>query len=243
MINIYSYEKTYKLLSGEYKNLEDTTMFNDTITVYKGLTNTISFKIRNRDRVSITPPVVILNIKRFDNNLLVSRLYLELIESDKFYKADLSPLELDHLDVNTKYMFFLTYEENGIERPLYTDHNYSIEGEFNLKEPHTIPSELEVEFDDNFISNGYVRIDESMVALVFRDKNNTITTTELKIYKHRNIILNYDVNDSKLWSLYSVIYPSTHETDISFLPRGHYKFEIVSPSKYGKSIKKFYIDR
>lgn len=250
MINIYLYEKTINLLNGNYTNLDDTTMYNDSITIYKGVNNTISFKIRNRDRVQQTPSDVLLHIKRADNSLLVSQMYLELVEDGKFFKVIIKPSDIEQLDSNVVYNFFLTFVDSDGIKPLYTDHDFNSFGELIVRDLAREPSITDIDFTElydkdgdpvlnTFVSKQHIFVDEFTVKIELSDE--TLTTTKIFIDKHRKNFIHYETDVSKYWTEYMTIVPEDTVTHLD-LPKGHYRFRIESSSKYGKKISRFHID-
>lgn len=138
-INIYTYKTVVNLVSTDRDStLENMQVFHDKLKLYKTLTNEITFRIRNKDRVhqSFKNSVIILNI--IDNkDRLVAKLDLEYIESNKRYIVKVLPETIDDLNNGTDYKYFVTIRDiyTDTETPLFTDHINSIFGTLEIIQP------------------------------------------------------------------------------------------------------------
>lgn len=114
-------------------------MFSDKITLYKHLNNTITFRIRNKDRVVKTfeNSSLILNIVNKDNRL-VDKIELDYVEENKKYTVNIAPQDIKDLYNGFDYTYFISLKNNDteVEEPLFTDHINNIKGSLEISEPY-----------------------------------------------------------------------------------------------------------
>lgn len=139
IISLFSYKNEINLTKSNYNGItENVTMFQDKIVIHRNMDNVIHFKITDRDRVRFrvneeSDYQIGLRIID-DKKVVVSKMYLTpKIEGDFF--STIIPKEMvNSLSKDDDYTFIVTFKENGIETPLYTDHDFNAVGTLEILE-------------------------------------------------------------------------------------------------------------
>lgn len=137
MIDIYLYHQTLNLFQNSLTHLGNTLMFNDKIKLYKNLNTPINFKIRDRDRVTMTPSQVLFTILD-SNKVKVLQTYLDFVENGKYFTITIGGALIEQLKTGRDYYFMLsTVNDDSSESPLYVDHTFGIHGSLWVEEAST----------------------------------------------------------------------------------------------------------
>ncbi|ASV44168.1 hypothetical protein PBI_SCTP2_153 [Salicola phage SCTP-2] len=144
MNHLYKYAYTIPVfrnrLNAEFT--ENNVMFNDTLTLYKNFSNTVHFKVRDRDRRSVDLSTQDVKMTIIDDHLGIEAMsfYLSASQTSNIVETQILPTMIDDLEDGVYYSYIVSIVHNKDQsdeylEPLYTDHHFDITGRLYIKSP------------------------------------------------------------------------------------------------------------
>ena len=210
---IYSYSNTIPLFKNHSEGLENTSMYNSTLKLYKGFNNVIKFKIRDRDRRSITfedKSVKIVIINQY-TDIEVTSFYLSPDENDKIVSAKIEPSHLEDIEEGSGYLFMavLVDDLDQSEELLYIDHDFGVTAPLEVLEAIRKPIKTEYHKKEQLVDNfekpmhgfhyfhEFIKDDESVLYVEFESTDNSTCDVFLEVNNLRYAPI--DTNANNQW--------------------------------------------
>lgn len=268
MIHLYSYKYEIPVSANHYDGLENTTMFNDKLKLYKNFKNVINFKIRDRDRktiiVSNDLTVKLVFINEY-TGLIVSTLYLSVQNTGTAtsYQVEILPSDLVNFEQGISYSFIASLmDANGQDEALYIDHDFNVKGKVQILESYASILEDTMKdysqrytnapqqtsgvdaytpsnpIPDNYYFNDFVQVDDNFVELDFSSYDNSSTCDVIVQIQSGKYYPLY-TNENVQWKDV-VTYHGIGDTtfNLNLNKFGYYRIVMVTPNP-----EKFYMVR
>lgn len=254
MIHIYKYSRTVPIFrNATTEGLENTsTMFNDTITLHRNLDNVLNFKLTDRDRRSIVLENKNISVKIVDDEttLVVDTFYLSPTNNTKIYSTTLPKDFVNQLLPRRGYAYFVSLvDAEGIEEPLYVDHDFMMKGGIEVMDNYSevVTNKMtetyeirldahEKEVDGEYVLDEYIESDGDFRMLQFKTYDDLVSSPiTVKIQKHRAKYFPVRPNDELQWEDFiEVSNIHSHTWSYHELPKGKYRAVLFTetPEEY-----------